>query len=261
MSDLDSQWIDIPGDRMERFEEMFRWNEDTSHYYDDAQLGPGLDVLDVGCGPGHQAVEFARRTSPGGHIHAVDVNDEFLASARRKADEAGIPGRITTHLVADEILPMPAGSVDRVIVRNTLIHVPRPEANLTEFRRVLRADGLLHIIEGDRRLMALEPIALSDWSDLIDAAAWAWKQPVIGRQLHRLARGAGFSDIRVRVVTAADMTGRLLGMIRTIGEYAITGGMSRRRVEAILDSLDRAVSQGTYLAVSPQFIVTASPQA
>lgn len=261
MSDLDSQWIDIPDERLQRFEAMFRWNEETAHYYDGARLAPGLDVLDFGCGPGHQAIEFVARVAPGGHVHAADVNDDFLASARSKAEKAGIADRMTTHLLTDEHLPLPTASVDRVIVRNTLIHVPKPEANLVEFRRVLRPDGILHMIEGDRRLMALEPLELKEWNDLIDAAAWAWKQPVIGRRLHALARRAGFSDVNVQVVTAADTTGRLLGMIRTIGEYAIEGGMSEQRVATLLCALEHAVADGTYMAVSPQFVVTARTEA
>ncbi len=260
MSELDTQWIDIPDDRMKRFEAMFRWNQDTSHYYDGARLGPGLDVLDFGCGPGHQAIEFVKRTSPDGHIFAADVNEGFLASARRKADESGVADRITTLLLTDESLPLPTESVHRVIVRNTLIHVPAPKANLAEFRRILRADGLLHMIEGDRRLMALEPLAPNDWNDLVDAASWAWKQPMIGRQLYALASSAGYSDIEVRVTATADTTGRLMGMIRTIGDYAIEGGMSPVRVEALLNILDRAIANGTYMAVSPQFIVTARTQ-
>jgi len=30
---LDSQWLDISKERMEGFEDMFRWSETTAHYY------------------------------------------------------------------------------------------------------------------------------------------------------------------------------------------------------------------------------------
>ncbi len=258
MPDFDSQWVNIPDERMARFQKMFQWSDDTSHYYDGAHLEDGLDVVDFGCGPGHQAVEFARRIGPGGHVHALDINPDFLSSVRNNVEKAGLGGRVTTHLLHDHIIPLPDASVDRAIVRNTLIHVPDPAAIIAEFHRVLRPGGLAHMIEGDRFLMAVEPIGVRDWNEIIEAARWAWKQPTIGRRLYGLARQCGFSDVEVQVVTAPDTTGRLSGMIRTIGDYAVEGGMAPERVSKIMAVLDRAISGGDYLAVSPQFIVTAS---
>jgi ubiquinone/menaquinone biosynthesis C-methylase UbiE len=235
---LDSQWLDIPDDRFERFEDMFRWNEATAHYYDGAALGPGHRVADFGCGPGHQAVEFARMVAPVGHVHALDINAEFIKRTRTRADAAGVGDRVSVHLLDSEKLPMPNSSIDRVVVRNTLIHVPDPAACMAEFRRVLVPGGLAHMIEGDRRLMAVESLS-------------------IGRRLQGLARNAGFAAIEVRVLTEPDAEGRLLGMIRTIAEYAREGGMNPERVASIVANVDAGLADGTYLAVSPQFVVTA----
>ena len=257
MAKLDSQWLEISNERMKRFEEMFQWNEATAHYYEGASIGPGLRVADFGCGPGHQAVEFAKMVGPEGHVHALDINKQFLRRAQAWADEAGVGNQVSFHLLDSEIMPIADKELDRVVVRNTLIHVPDPAANMVEFRRVLRSGGLVHMIEGDRRLMAVEPLDLNDWNDLIDAAGWAWHQPTIGRRLHGLAKGAGFSETVVRVLAAADTEGRLLGMIRTISEYAAEGGMERHRVADIMAKIEEGLAQGTYMAVSPQFVVTA----
>lgn len=257
MTKLDSQWLDISDDRMGRFEDMFRWSEATAHYYDGAALGPGHEIADFGCGPGHQAVEFAKMIAPYGHVHAIDINAEFIRRTRNRADAAGVGDRVSVHLLDNENLPLADASLDRVVVRNTLIHVPDPASNITEFHRVLRPGGLLHMIEGDRRLMAVEPVALNDWNELIDAAGWAWHQPTIGRRLHGLARHSGFRSCEVRVLAAADTDGRLLGMIRTIAEYAQEGGMSAERARSIVSLVENGLADGTYLAVSPQFIVTA----
>jgi SAM-dependent methyltransferase len=48
---------------------------------------PGERLLDVGCGPGRHAVEFARR---GLNVTGVDISPEFLAVAHRLAAEAGV---------------------------------------------------------------------------------------------------------------------------------------------------------------------------
>jgi len=45
-------------------------------------LGPGMRVLDVGCGPGRHAHELARR---GIEVHGVDISERFVALAREAA--------------------------------------------------------------------------------------------------------------------------------------------------------------------------------
>jgi SAM-dependent methyltransferase len=50
---------------------------------DIAGVGPGDRVLDVACGTGVVARGAARRVRPGGHVCALDVNEDMLAIARR----------------------------------------------------------------------------------------------------------------------------------------------------------------------------------
>jgi SAM-dependent methyltransferase len=47
-------------------------------------------ALDVGCGPGTDAVELARRMPPGSSVEGVDVSEAMLAEARRRALAAGV---------------------------------------------------------------------------------------------------------------------------------------------------------------------------
>jgi hypothetical protein len=47
-------------------------------------------------------------------------------------------------------------------------------------------------------------------------------------------------------------------MIQTVAGYAKEHGeIAAARVDAVLETIERAQSDGTYLAISPQFIVTA----
>jgi len=48
---------------------------------------PGERLLDVGCGPGRHAVEFARR---GLQVLGIDISPEFVAIAHRRAADAGV---------------------------------------------------------------------------------------------------------------------------------------------------------------------------
>jgi len=251
-------WLNIDPERMERYERMYRWNRATEIFYAPAKIGPGQIVGDFGCGPGHAAIEFANRAGPSGHVHAFDINAEFVRRARARAKAEGLENHITVHLLEGAGLPLPDQSLDRVIARNTLIYVDDPVATLREFRRCLRPGGIAHAIEGDWRLTAIEPVPTEDWRALIEAASWAWPRPEIGRALYGFAREAGFEDISIQVLTSPDTDGRLSGMIETVIDYAKeSGDIEPDRIDKILKTIEEARAAGTYLAISPQFIVTA----
>lgn len=243
---------------MARYETMFQWNPATAHFYDAAEIGEGHYVGDFGCGPGHAAAQFAEWVGPAGHVHAFDVNADFVRRAGEIAAERGLGERITAHLLTGESLPLPDESLDRMVARNTVIYVPDPVATFKEFRRVLRPRGRAHAIEGDWRLTAVAPVPTEDWRALIEAASGVWPHPEIGRSLYGIARRAGFSDVSVQVLTVPDTSGRLLGMIRTVIGYARNSGkMEAARIDRILDAVEQGLADQTYLAISPQFVVTA----
>ncbi len=93
-------------------QDPFRWT--TIAHRDRALLGPvgdraceamlaaaGLDtvaapadVLDVGCGKGEWLVRALRR-APAAHGTGIDPNPAFVADASRRAEAAGVAGRVT----------------------------------------------------------------------------------------------------------------------------------------------------------------------
>lgn len=252
-------WTNIDADRMTRYETMYRWSAAAEVFYRAAEIGDGQVVADFGCGPGHTAVEFARRVGKDGHVFALDINAEFIERTRQRAQSAGVADRITAHLMHDERSPLSDGALDRVTARNTIIYVRDPITTFTEFRRALKGNGIAHTIESDWALTAVEPLG-EEWRALVAAASWAWRTPDIGRKLHGIARRAGFSKVSLEVLTKPDTEGRLLGMIRTVAGYAReTGRLEPTRIEAALHSVDESLADGTFLAITPQFIVTARP--
>lgn len=142
-------WLNIDPERMERYETMYQWNPATEAFYTPAKIGEGHVVGDFGCGPGHAAIEFAKRVGPTGHVHALDINAEFVRRARARAEANSFGDRITVHLLEDVQLPLPDAGLDRMVARNTIIYVPDPVTTFGEFRRVLRPGGIAHAIEGD----------------------------------------------------------------------------------------------------------------
>ena len=59
-------------------------------------------------------------------------------------------------------------------------------------------------------------------------------------------------------MTIPDTDGRLYGMIQTVAGYAQKSGkLSAEQFESMLAAIRQAMDDGTYLAISPQFLVTA----
>src|SRR5262245_42746759 len=251
-------WTDIDPERLARYESMYQWSAAAEAFYAPAEIRAGQVVVDFGCGPGYTAIEFARRVGPTGHVHALDINAEFIKRAQTRAEAAGFADRITAQLLTDERLPFAAAAVDRVTARNTIIYVRDPVSTFKEFRRVLKPGGIAHAIESDWSLTAVEPLA-AEWGALVAAATWAWRTPEIGRKLYGIARTAGCSNVTLRVLTKPDTDGRLLGMIETVAGYARKSGQIKTtQIDAMLAKLKRSLVEGNYLAVTPQFLVTAT---
>lgn len=93
---------------------------------------PGIDLLDVGTGPGVVAREATAR---GARVHAVDAEPNMLEVARRN-----VPGLNATHAILPE-LPFPDGCFDAITGNYVINHVGEPPAALAELRRVLRPGG------------------------------------------------------------------------------------------------------------------------
>ncbi len=126
-------------------------------------LGPGLRLLELGCGPGRLAIAIKRR-HPDVAIDAVDGDPEILEVARRNAAAAGV--RIAFHQ-ANIMRLVVNGTYDRVY--STLVfHHLSPSAKrqaLDKVRRILAPGGTFVIADFGR------PDGVLQWV-LFSAAGW-----------------------------------------------------------------------------------------
>ncbi len=102
-------------------------------------------VLDVACGTGDMCVELLKR---GCTVTGIDLSDEMLAIARRKAASANFQFSIFNFQLGNaEALPFAEGEFDAVTcafgVRN-FVHL---EQGLGEMLRVLKPGGCMVILE------------------------------------------------------------------------------------------------------------------
>ena len=253
------RWINIDPEKLERYQVMFRWNPASSVLYEAATIGPGQIVGELGSGPGHTAIEIASWVGSEGHVHAMDINSDFVSQTRDNAKAAGLGDRVTAHLCDGSALPLPDGALDRLTARNTIIYVDDVDHTFREIRRVLKTGGKVHAIEGDWPMMLVEPVPSKSWAKLIEAASHACRTPDIGRKLRGLMASAGFSEIDVQVITRPDTDGRLLPMIKNMAGFARgSGTLASSEIDAVLSTIDQAISDGTFMALAPQFVVTAT---
>lgn len=97
----------------------------------------GTPTLDVGCGGGLLAEEFARL---GCAVTGIDPSEPSLATARAHAQQAGLT--IAYRAGAGEALPFADAAFDLVYCCDVLEHVSDLNAVIGEIARVLRPGGV-----------------------------------------------------------------------------------------------------------------------
>ncbi|MCB1744697.1 MAG: methyltransferase domain-containing protein [Gammaproteobacteria bacterium] len=251
-------WVEIEPERLDRYEQQFVLRDVHRWLLEPADIRPGQTVADFGCGPGYISVELAERVGAQGHVHALDVNRDFLDRTAQRGRAQGLQSRISTHLLEGTRLPLDDACVDRVFTKNVMIYVDDPAGTFAEFRRIVRPGGKVHAIDSDFWTAAVDPVPAQDWRAFIDAASVAFRTPTIGRQMYRLAREAGFSQVQVEVVARPDTQGHLMHFIRNAAGYArLAGTLSDDRVEAVVRCAQEALDNGRFFALNPQYMVTA----
>ncbi len=173
-----------------------RWRTaENSAAYLLPHLDSGMNMLDVGCGPGTITLDLASRIAPG-TIIGIDNSPEVIALAEQERTQALADN--VGYAVGDVYaLDFDDGRFDVVHAHQVLQHLTDPVAALTEMRRVLTPDGLLAVRETDYGARAIAPddSRLDRWNDLYhEVCARNSAEPNAGRYLLHWVRRAGFSE-------------------------------------------------------------------
>jgi len=125
-------------------------------------------ILDVSCGTG-LLEEAVRRLHPDTKVVGIDISPAMLEEARRKLAGAE---RVMLVNGAAEVLPFAAGSFDAVICANSLHYYREPMQALSEFHRVVHADGWVVVV---------------DWChDYLSCKIFGLVLPVVDRAYYRM---------------------------------------------------------------------------
>jgi SAM-dependent methyltransferase len=159
------------------------------------RLRPGLDLLDVGFGPGTITCDLARKVAPG-RVVGIDASAEVLDEAKVSAGRLNLP---VTFEVADLFaLPFADHTFDVVHAHQVLQHVADPVAALMEMRRVCRPRGVVAARDSDYPSFAFAPEvadltrAIAAYGELTRVNRGNWDA---ARHLLGWAHSAGFDDV------------------------------------------------------------------
>ncbi|MCB1547943.1 MAG: class I SAM-dependent methyltransferase [Hyphomicrobiaceae bacterium] len=150
----------------------------------------GKDILEIGCGDGELSVRLALQ---GGRVAAIDVSEEMLAAARRRAEGEGAD--VVFAQGGAEQIPFASGSFDVVVAMTILCFVEEAAPVFQEMARVLKPGGRIVIGELGKR---------STWAAARRVRAWLgsrlWRAGVFRTpaELEHLAASAGLLPIDVR---------------------------------------------------------------
>jgi SAM-dependent methyltransferase len=208
---------------------------------DGASVGPGMRVLDVGCGPGDVAAAAAAR---GATAVGVDIAPAMVALARTLHPQVEfVRGDAQQLRFADD-------SFDAVVANFAVPHLGRPERAAAEFARVLSPGGKVALSTWDVPGASRLPGAFFDAVQEVGAAP----PPDLPTGPHffrfadeaeftRLLRGAGLGDVAVATVSfsyhfVGDLFGCLIdGTVRARALVADQPAVTQARIRAALDRL------------------------
>ncbi|MGB4069734.1 MAG: methyltransferase domain-containing protein [Nitrospira sp.] len=105
----------------------------------DARLRSGMRVLDLGSGTGYPALLAAQTVGPSGNVTGLDLAEQMLEAARRKA--AALKLSNITFTTGDvTTLPFEADSFDAITTRFCLMFLPEIPKAVAEIARILKPD-------------------------------------------------------------------------------------------------------------------------
>lgn len=102
-------------------------------------LAPDMRLLEFGCGTGTTALHHAPKVQ---HVDALDISENMLTIARRKARERGIDNITFTHSTLAGFHAKTA-SVDAVLGLNVIHLIPDRHRIITEITRILKPAGIV----------------------------------------------------------------------------------------------------------------------
>jgi ubiquinone/menaquinone biosynthesis C-methylase UbiE len=219
-------------------------------------LAPGMRALDVGCGTGDDVRAMAAVVGTGGHVVGVDVSEQLVAEARRRA--AGGPANVEFRAGDAHTLPFADGSFDVVRTERVLQHVADPARVVAEMARLARPGGRVAAGEPDWETLVIDGSERSLVRRILNFRGDQTRHAWIGRRLPALFRDAGLADIGVSAETLMVSDWALadaMWELRTsAGAAARAGAVTADEAARFVADLERAAAAGRFFGAVTGFV-------
>lgn len=222
------------------------------------EIGPGVRLLDVGCGTGPLLRDAAPRVRPGGRVVGMDPVTGMVEAAREKAHAAGLGNEIEVYEGVAEQLPFADGEFGLTLAFTVLCHLPDAREGIAEMIRVTRPGGRVAVLDHDLETFvvqhpdrALTRRVTAAWVDQQYSDGW------IGRKLPHLLGQAGIQEIQVRGFVEIQQDPD--GFLRLTAERAAkvaqeTGAISPEERARWRAALQAEAEAGRFLAARSYFL-------
>ncbi|RJY06929.1 methyltransferase domain-containing protein [Aurantiacibacter aquimixticola] len=175
-------------------------NAPSERFFGSVGIGPGMRVLDVGCGDGELSRFVAALTGLDGEIIAIDRSETALAMARSKAVDRSV-ANIEYRLADLSTALSELGTFDAVVGRRVLMYLPNVKDVLSRLREMTRGGGVLGFQEHARAGL---PRGLSDLPVHRLIHNWVWDTIVaeggddrLGLRLEGILRECGLAPEQI----------------------------------------------------------------
>jgi ubiquinone/menaquinone biosynthesis C-methylase UbiE len=145
---------------------------------------------------------MARLMPDGAHVSVVDISESvvdisetMIAEARRRTAGLGTGVSLRTGDATD--LPYPDQAFDACRAATVLQHVPDPARVIREMVRVTRPGGRVGVLEFDQETTFVDHLDTETTRIILGTFADAAVNGHVGRELPRLLRAAGLTDVSV----------------------------------------------------------------
>lgn len=106
----------------------------------------GQTVYDIGCGMGYFSIPLAQLVGNSGSVICIDLQEQMLEAARRRAGRAGVSGIIKYHRCTPESLGLSV-QADFALTFWMVHEVPDKHRFFREIKKALKPQGQLLLVE------------------------------------------------------------------------------------------------------------------
>ncbi|HEX4972038.1 MAG TPA: methyltransferase domain-containing protein [Steroidobacteraceae bacterium] len=242
-----------------------RWlGELTEEVLRASGIGPGMRVLDVGCGAGDVSFLAATLVGATGSVVGVDRSAEAIALAKRRSADVGLAN---VSFVTQDLQDLATEArFDAIVGRLVLMYFPEPAVALSRLLQLLVPGGVVAFHEIDVHGVTSEPpvpLLARSVTRISEALRSSNAQPRMGLRLAQTFQQASLPTPRMiahaRIGTGADAATfqQLAGITRTLLPAMERHGIATAAevdIDTLAARLQRAVQTSDATVVAPLFV-------